>query len=73
MANDRANEMSNKLNDIQAAAYFKDQKIKKLNLEQDNLKNKVSFEEKTLKANMTALKKIKEESNLLKLKYDKAN
>ena len=28
---DRANEMSNKLNDVQAAAYFKDEKIKKLN------------------------------------------
>lgn len=31
-ANDRANDMSNKLNDVQAAAYMKDQKIKKMNL-----------------------------------------
>lgn len=65
--------MSNKLNDIQAAAYFKDQKIKKLNLEEDGLKKKVGFEEKELKSNFTQLKKVEEEFNMIKLKYEKAN
>lgn len=65
--------MSNKLNDIQAAAYFKDQKIKKLNQEEDGLKKKVGFEEKELKSNFTQLKKVEEEFNMIKLKYEKAN
>lgn len=65
--------MSNKLNDIQAAAYFKDQKIKKLLFQEDNLKKKEDFEVKELKSNFTQLKKVEEESNLIKLKYEKAN
>lgn len=37
-ANDRASEMSNKLNDIQAAAWFKDQKIQKITTEESSIK-----------------------------------
>jgi hypothetical protein len=42
---DRSNELSNKLNDVQAAAYLKDQKIKKMNEEGLKLKKALSQEE----------------------------
>lgn len=62
--------MSNKLNDIQAAAYFKDEKIKKLNQEEKKLMTQISDEDKSIKTESEELKKVKNEANLLKLKVD---
>lgn len=45
----------NKLNDVQAAAWFKDQQIKKITNEELAMKKKLSQEEKELKSNETRL------------------
>lgn len=52
-SNDRANELSNKLNDVQAAAYFKDKQIKKMSLEEATLKQTIAKDESDLKSNIT--------------------
>lgn len=64
--------MSNNLNDIQAAAWMKDQKIKKISQEETNLKNRLGLDEEFLMANASSLKELQESSNVMKMNYKEA-
>lgn len=69
---DRSNELTNKLNDVQAAAYMKDQKIKKMNEEGLKLKKALSQEEKNITSETSSLKKLQEEKSLISYKLEQA-
>lgn len=69
---DRSNELTNKLNDVQAAAYMKDQKIKKMNEEGLKLKKALSQEEKNISSETSSLKKLQEEKSLISYKLEQA-
>lgn len=60
----------NKLNDVQAAAWFKDQKILKINTEQAELKKKLAQQEKEFKSDESSLYKVQEQNNMLKIDLD---
>ena len=60
----------NKLNDVQAAAWFKDQKILKINTEQAELKKKLALQEKEFKSDESSLHKVEEQNNMLKIDLD---
>ena len=69
---DRSSELTNKLNDVQAAAYLKDQKIKKMTEEAAKMKTALSQDEKNLSGRATALKNAEEEKNLISLQLTQA-
>ena len=69
---DRSSELTNKLNDVQAAAYLKDQKIKKMTEEAAKMKTALSQDEKNLSGRATAYKNAEEEKNLISLKLTQA-
>ena len=69
---DRSSELTNKLNDVQAAAYLKDQKIKKMTEQAAKMKTALGQDEKNLSGRATALKNADEEKNLLSLQLTQA-
>jgi len=70
---DHATELSNKLNDVQAAAWFKDQKIKKISGEETQIKIRLSQEDSELKSNVTQLHKVVDQVNMMKLDLSAKN
>ena len=70
---DKATQTMNKLNDVQAAAWFKDQKIKQITNEEATIKKRLALEEKELKANETRLHQVQDQNNMIQLDLKSKN